>query len=100
MGTILRNTYAYWQYVLKSDNPLLKECLKINIQLVRNNNISYYTRIKNLLHVLNIKKEIYEVQDKQVKNTQTTSVLYFIKLMKNTFFKKINQLISSGSEEL
>ena len=62
MGKILKNIFSYWQHLLDShQESLVHYALKTSITMDRNNNCSYYTRIKHLLSFLDMKNTIYLV---------------------------------------
>ena len=56
---IARNIYSYWQHILNSpESSLVHHALVENIKLDRHNYITYYTRIKTLLSVLEERQKI------------------------------------------
>ena len=70
MGNIMKQCYGFWQHVLNSDqNSLVFKALKVNIDLDRNGCMSYYTRIKSMLAIMDQKDKIYpEERSSQVKH--------------------------------
>ena len=67
MGNIVQNIYNFWQHILES-NPtdLTYQALKANIELDRKGAISQYTRMKNLLSILNERSAIYKSPTKSM----------------------------------
>ena len=66
---IVKNIFAYWQHILNaSENSLIHNCLVVSVNLDRNNVVSYYTRIKKLPSVLDMRQEIYKVPIKNIKS--------------------------------
>ncbi len=67
-GTILKQTYCYWQHILRSDDTsLLYKALQVNINLDRTGFMTYYSRIKGALSVLEEKTKPYLVEKNNVK---------------------------------
>lgn len=105
MGTIVKHIFSYWQHVLNSESTLLNngsssllnDALKVNIQLDRTGHTSYYTRIKNLLDVLNIREKIYQVPVKSVKEYSIKIRSVYNKKFEEIFFSHICQTNSQGS---
>ena len=60
MGKIIKQILSYWQHVLSIPaNSILYNTFYCNIEMDRNNNVSYYTRMKNLLAILFFKSNIF-----------------------------------------
>ncbi len=65
MGTIIKQSYSYWQHVLQTNNESLLYQANINLDMKRF--ISYYSRIKGVLAVLEAKSTIYCLDKGQAK---------------------------------
>ncbi len=60
MGTIIKQSYSYWQHVLQTNNDsFLYQALQANINLDMKGFTSYYSRINSNLAVLEKKSTIY-----------------------------------------
>ena len=69
MGSIIKRIFSYWQHIVASlgrDN-LVKEAMHASILMDRNDNISYYSRVKALLSCLDMKNRIYQVLPSEIK---------------------------------
>jgi hypothetical protein len=88
---IIRNIYSYWQHVLNSPkSTLVHHALIQNIALDRKDQVTYYTRIKTLLAVLEERPKIYPVPSIQVKKCAMQVKIKAIKIYQNNLYDKIN----------
>ena len=89
MGKIVQHCYTFWQHVLASSpGSLTNYALITSVEMDRAGTTSYYTRIKNLLAVLNAKPAIYPKDAKSVKFVGK-SILSKYKSMYEHFFLQI-----------
>ena len=90
MGKIIKQILSYWQHVLSIPaNSILYNTFYCNIEMDRNNNVSYYTRMKNLLAILDMKQHIYPVEKKKIKYYSNQFRKKFNKLFEEHFFKNL-----------
>ena len=98
MGNIVKNIVSYWQHTLHSPKgTLINEALNINIGQDRNGKISYYTRIKQILDVLNTRNSIYMVKQTYIKKYSQNVRTKLCKEYEQSFFKQINRPNANGS---
>ena len=68
MGLLVKRIFSYWQHVLASPvNTILSRAFQLSVSLDRNDKVSYYTRLKSLLNFLDMRHQIYQVPENQVK---------------------------------
>jgi hypothetical protein len=101
VSNIIRNIYSYWQHALNMPrDSLVHLAISEHIKLDNNDLISFYTRIKSLLAILNSRSMIYQVNHKQTKlNATHLNRAYknkFEDMFKKTIIEKATQSPSGG----
>lgn len=90
MAIILKHIFSYWQHVIhSSSNSLLHETLLTTMQMDRNDITSYYTRIKNLLTILDLRSGIYLVHNKEVNKYSEKFKIKYKELFVLHYFKNL-----------
>ncbi len=98
MSCIIKRTYSYWQHILASkETSLLYKALQVNIDLDRKGSITYYSRIKGMLSVLNAKNKIYPVDKTLVKREAKNITSRYQRLYEEDFFKMLKTRIETDT---
>ena len=90
MGTIIRNIFSYWQNILSSDrSSLVSTALIANIELARRGLMSYYSKIKGLLTVLNKQSYIHVMDRQKVRDESRNLRKCYFRMYEDFFFREL-----------